>query len=243
MITKSLSGSAMELYGFAGLEGIPHETCRTYRAKNGFEAGPDVDCPAVSTCAMCTGPLCQYVPRYRSFYANGFGAIYNNIAAVKMELWARGPVVCAVDASRKMDDYQGGYIFEQDKVPQLNHDVSVVGWGLDKTRKQFKHEDVEYWLIRNSWGEGRSLGWEQKNWLFTVVLCYPLGSGREGRRSRFVFWFRKIHPPPYSTKILSNRYVLGRIRAYSLANAQEQPRHQPSVVRGMAHIWLCEADQ
>jgi cathepsin X len=64
-------------------------------------------------------------------------------------------VVCAVDGSDKMDGYDGGYVYEEDKIPELNHDVSVVGWGFGETKKK---ERVEYWVIRNSWGTVRLNG-------------------------------------------------------------------------------------
>lgn len=61
------------------------------------------------------------------------------------EIYERGSIACGVDADY-LDNYEGGII--DDVVgKEINHVISIVGWGEDsKTGKP-------YWLVRNSWGE------------------------------------------------------------------------------------------
>ena len=40
---------------------------------------------------------------------------------------------------------QGGIYTEYLESPTSNHLVSIVGWGVE--------DDVEYWIVRNSWGD------------------------------------------------------------------------------------------
>jgi cathepsin X len=73
--------------------------------------------------------------------------------AMKAEIAARGPISCGIDATDAMDGYTGGVYAEYkrpDKVG-INHVVSVVGWQVDTDSET--GEEVESWIVRQSWGE------------------------------------------------------------------------------------------
>ena len=52
-----------------------------------------------------------------------------------------------MDVTPKFELYEGG-IYKEKLInpPQLNHEISLVGWGLDEVTGE------EYWIGRNSWG-------------------------------------------------------------------------------------------
>lgn len=56
---------------------------------------------------------------------------------MKAEIYARGPITCAIYATAGLDRYKGGVYAESVKKLDLNHVVSVIGWGVE--------DGVEYW--------------------------------------------------------------------------------------------------
>lgn len=65
---------------------------------------------------------------------------------MKAEIFARGPITCGIAVTEKFEAYTGGIFSQALLLPLENHDISVVGWGVDEQTGQ------EYWIGRNSWG-------------------------------------------------------------------------------------------
>ena len=64
---------------------------------------------------------------------------------MKKEIFARGPISCGMHVTDKFyNDYKQGIWSEKVIFDMPNHVISVVGWGVEN--------DVEYWIVRNSWG-------------------------------------------------------------------------------------------
>jgi len=89
---------------------------------------------------------CWAVESYPKWKVKEFG-IVRGADKMKAEIYARGPVGCGIDATAKFEAYTGG-IYEEHKIlPKTNHEIAVVGWGVDDTT------GTEYWIGRNSWGK------------------------------------------------------------------------------------------
>ena len=64
---------------------------------------------------------------------------------MKKEIYARGPISCGVDATPQLEAYTGGVFSQKQEAPIINHEISVIGWGVLDSGE-------EYWVARNSWG-------------------------------------------------------------------------------------------
>lgn len=60
------------------------------------------------------------------------------------EIYQRGPIACAMAVPDELVNYTGGVYVDTTGNLELDHDISVVGWGVE--------DGTKYWLIRNSWG-------------------------------------------------------------------------------------------
>jgi len=131
-------GDDAPVYQYAQKYGIPDETCNNYQAK-------DEQCTAKTACYTCDpSGACTAISKYKMIRVSEYGDA-TGYTKMKAEIYARGPISCGIDASDKLELYKGGIYSEAGN--DINHIISVVGWGLDAATKN------EYWMVRNSWGE------------------------------------------------------------------------------------------
>lgn len=65
------------------------------------------------------------------------------------EIHQRGPISCAIANTLELEKYQKGIFVDKTGTKDLNHVVSIVGWGEEK--------GIPYWYVRNSWGRYHNL--------------------------------------------------------------------------------------
>jgi cathepsin X len=153
-------GSHGDAYQYMQQTGIPDETCVPYQATNGL--------PCTPTCQTCwpsaKGASCVQVNNFNLFKVDEFDFV-SGADDMKKEIMARGPIACGVDATDGFDAYTGG-IYSEFTFPEINHIISVVGWGT-------ADDGSQYWIGRNSWGTY----WGEGGW-FRIVMgnsYYNLG--------------------------------------------------------------------
>jgi cathepsin X len=146
-------GSATGAYQFVSQSGIPEDTCLQYEAD-------DIACSAINTCRTCVGPpgagTCSAVSNFTKFQIDQYGDISGE-QQIMAEVYARGPVATGIDAT-VLETYTGGYIITATQPSNINHIVSIVGWGTDAST------NTPYWIVRNSWGQY----WGEQGW-FRIV--------------------------------------------------------------------------
>jgi len=134
-------GDPTQAYSYILTNGIPSDTCQQYVA-----TGTGQQCTAIHTCQNCApSGGCTAVSNYTSFKISQHGTI-NGAANMMTEIYARGPIACGIEATAALEAFHGtGVFFGQAGQNQINHEISVAGWGTDSV-------GGDYWIVRNSWG-------------------------------------------------------------------------------------------
>lgn len=143
-------GNPGGVYEFAYKEGIPHSSCEQYVAHD----PTSFKCGAIDKCKDCTWPPCPVgetcqdkckAVDYKHYYASNYYSL-SGAKKMKAEIYKNGPISCGIQATKKFDAYTGGIYSENLLFPMINHEIAVVGYGVDETSGE------EYWIGRNSWG-------------------------------------------------------------------------------------------
>lgn len=135
------------VYQYAKNHGIPGESCSNYMAVDTTCRSGRVsekNKPQCYTCSPSGFPACKEIKDFSKLFVSEFGDC-SGYEKMKAEIYKRGPISCGIDATDKMEKYTGG-IYSEPGAEEIDHIISVVGWGVDKETKD------EYWLVRNSWG-------------------------------------------------------------------------------------------
>merc|ERR1712032_1085831 len=110
-------------------------------------------CEAIDKCKDCTWPPCPvgetcqdkcWAVEYKKYYASHYYSL-SGADKMKKELYTHGPISCGVQATDKFESYTGGVYKEHHLFPMINHEIAVVGWGVDEASGE------GYWIGRNSW--------------------------------------------------------------------------------------------
>merc|ERR1719420_1014730 len=133
--------------------GISYETSNPYLAcssesQEGICPHVDTSCSAENIAKTCStfssmGGKCVGLNSFPNATVAEYGTIQGQ-EAMQAEIYARGPIACGIDAQPLLE-YTGG-IVTNNPGQQVDHVISVVGWGNDD-------KDGQYWIVRNSWGE------------------------------------------------------------------------------------------
>jgi len=144
-------GNPGEVYLYAHLNGIPHSSCEQYTAYNLV----DRMCEDIDVCRDCTWPPpppgddgldgCRAI-KPQKYYVSEYYSL-SGVDEMKAELYKNGPISCGIHATDNFENnYTGGIYSEKVRFPLINHEISVVGYGMDAETGE------EYWIGRNSWG-------------------------------------------------------------------------------------------
>ena len=142
-------GDPSGVYEYAYTHGIPDSSCEQYTAMNLDKR----TCDPIDVCRECQGPppaegeptTCWAVTNFRKYYASDYYSL-RGADQMKAEIYKYGPISCGLMVTDDFQAYTGGIYSEKKRFPMINHEISIVGYGMDEATKE------EYWIGRNSWG-------------------------------------------------------------------------------------------
>ena len=156
---KCNGGHPLDAYALMEKEGIPEEGCMRYTAT-------EEECTDFNICRDCGHDYpCHAVQNYTKYYVEEYGSVSGEENMMK-EIYARGPITCGIAVPdevsvlsshhKQLLAYTGGIFRDRTGTQELEHAISVAGWG--------EEDGVKYWIVRNSWGTY----WGENGW-FRVV--------------------------------------------------------------------------
>merc|ERR1712106_204572 len=83
---------------------------------------------------------------YFTYFVDEYGDVEgeDQEAAMMKEIYNNGPISCGVSVTDELVGYTGGIFTDLTNATQINHDISVVGYGEENGQA--------FWIVRNSWG-------------------------------------------------------------------------------------------
>lgn len=133
-------GEAISAYQFMHYNEATDETCALYQARgldNGIQCAPITQCKDCHPHAPCFVPDTYYV-----YHVDEFAPLQGE-QNMMQEIYQRGPIACGIAVPDALVNYTGGIFYDQTGATDIDHDISVVGFGVENGTK--------YWVIRNSW--------------------------------------------------------------------------------------------
>jgi cathepsin X len=135
--------------------GIPFDTCLAYEACSSDSSeeackSRDYTCKPSNICRTCStftsmGGTCKEIDYYPNATISEHGLVFGHTHVMK-EIYERGPIACGINADAILD-YKGGILDLPNESKEVDHIISIVGWGYDDSSGK------QYWVVRNSWGE------------------------------------------------------------------------------------------
>lgn len=137
-------GDPLTAYKFVHEHRLPEETCQLYEAV-GRDTGRT--CEAADVCKNCDPKKgCSAQKSYPTYGVEEYGLV-NGTDAMAAELAARGPIACTIAVTPALETWNSSKIFvDTTGDTSMDHSISVVGYGRDDA------ENLDYWIVRNSWG-------------------------------------------------------------------------------------------
>ncbi|CAE7266715.1 CTSZ [Symbiodinium sp. KB8] len=155
-------GDPTTAYKFIHENNVTSETCNLYMAQGHYKTGRT--CTSSSYCYTCSPSTgCAPVAKYDAHHIDQYGSISGETQMIA-EL-QRGPITCGVAVTAGFEDYRGGIFTDPTNSTNIEHSISVVGYGEEKGQK--------YWIGRNSWGTW----WGEARGFFRIARGSANGKG------------------------------------------------------------------